>query len=101
MSAFASVIVCAAAGSAAGLVAGVQARFGFAVLQSDLPPQAEPAARGDPGGYFRGETRPRLGCVRRRLTGIFRDKIGAGNGGKTAQNSAAETGVCSFFLEFI
>ena len=56
-------------------------------LQTDLPPPSEQVARGGPGGYFRGETRPRRGCVRRRLTGFFRDNFGAGNAGKTARIS--------------
>ncbi len=54
---------------------------------TDLPPPSEQVARGGPGGYFRGETRPRRGCVRRRLTGFFRDNFGAGNAGKTARIS--------------
>jgi hypothetical protein len=55
--------------------------------QTDLPRLSKRDFADGRGCYFRGETRPRRGWVRRRLTGFFRDNFGAGRAGKTARIS--------------
>ena len=59
------------------------------ILQTltDLPFLPERNFAGSVGAHLGGETRPRRGWVRRRLTGFFRDNFGAGSGGNTPRIS--------------
>ena len=54
---------------------------------TDLPFLPERNFAGSVGAHLGGETRPRRGWVRRRLTGFFRDNFGAGSGGNTPRIS--------------